>query len=104
MQIAFDDPGQRRLYEDPTFNAHGYDALVVRRFRRAVLFVASAGGWRDVESTRSLGVRRVDGLGPHWYSVDLVERWLLRVRLERGAGPERVAIGDVLGSELGVVR
>jgi proteic killer suppression protein len=87
MDVEFASEELRRLEVDPTFGG-GWDAAIVRGFRKVMQAIRAAADERDLYALRGLRFEKLKGQRKHQHSLRLNQQWRLIVEL-RGDGPQK---------------
>lgn len=95
MKIAFKDDNLDRLETDATFDA-GFQASVVKNFRKRMQQIRAAEDERDFYELRSLRFEKLKGSRKHQHSMRLNDQWRLILELD-GKGPSKKVI--IIGIE-----
>jgi toxin HigB-1 len=81
FEVSFKDESLEKLERDSKYTA-GYDAAIVKAFRKRMQFVRAAIDERDFSSMRSLNFERLKGKRQHQFSMRLNDQWRLILELE----------------------
>jgi toxin HigB-1 len=81
FEVSFKDASLEKLEQDPKYTA-GYDAAIVKAFRKRMQLVRAATDERDFISMRSLNFERLKGKRQHQFSMRLNHQWRLILELE----------------------
>ena len=81
FEVSFKDASLEKLEQDPKYTA-GYDAAIVKAFRKRMQLVRAATDERDFNSMRSLNFERLKGKRQHQFSMRLNDQWRLILELE----------------------
>jgi proteic killer suppression protein len=87
FEVSFKDASLEKLEQDPKYTA-GYDAAIVKAFRKRMQLVRAATDERDFISMRSLNFERLKGKRQHQFSMRLNDQWRLILEIE-GAGTNK---------------
>lgn len=91
MDIAYADERLRRLAEDPT-ETGGYDAGVVKAYRRRVQYIRAATDERAFYAMKSLHYEKLKGDREGQHSMRLNDQWRLILTLAVNDQGKRVVI------------
>jgi proteic killer suppression protein len=93
FEVSFKDASLEKLEQDPKYTA-GYDAAIVKAFRKRMQFVRAATDERDFSSMRSLNFERLKGKRQHQFSMRLNVQWRLILELETvGTNKKLLTVG-----------
>lgn len=95
MEADFDDDSLRRLEQDRDFTG-GYDAAIVKAFRKRMQFIRSARDERDFYGMRSLNFEKLKGDRQGQYSMRLNLQWRLILRFEQKEGGKVVVVVAII--------
>lgn len=86
MDVKFEDPSIQRLEADPNFTS-GYDAAIVKAFRKRLQLIRASVDERTFYSLKSLHYEKLKGDRDGQRSMRLNDQWRLILRMEQdGAG------------------
>jgi len=85
FEVTFKDASLEKLERDASYSG-GYDAAIVKAFRKRMQLIRSATDERDFFALRSLNFERLKGNRQHQFSMRLNDQWRLILEIE-GEGP-----------------
>jgi proteic killer suppression protein len=91
MEVEFADPDLDRLETDPRFLA-GFDASVVRGFRKAMQAIRAAVDDRDLYASKGLHFEKLKGDRRDQRSIRINKQWRLILVMVEGDEGRRVRI------------
>jgi proteic killer suppression protein len=93
FEVRFKDESLEKLEQDPKYTA-GYDAAIVKAFRKRMQLVRAAIDERDFFALRSLNFEKLKGKRQHQFSMRLNDQWRLILELEgEGASKKLLIVG-----------
>ena len=94
MKINFEKQEYERLWRDPTFNA-GFDAAIVKVYRKRLQFIDAAVDERAFYSLKSLHFEKLVGDRVGQYSMRLNQQWRLILKIEKNLEGKLVVIVSI---------
>jgi len=91
MDVRFEDDDLDRLETDAGFNA-GFDAAIVRSFRKTMQLIRAAPDERTFYQMKSLHYEKLKGKRSNQRSMRLNKQWRLIVELEVQANGKLVVV------------
>ncbi len=91
MEVEFEDASLRRLEADPGFTA-GYDAAIVKAFRKRMQFIRAAVDERAFYAMKSLHYEKLKGILDGQSSMRLNAQWRLLLRLRQDEDGKTVVV------------
>lgn len=91
MEVDFEDASLQRLEADPSFTG-GFDAAIVKAFRKRMQFIRAALDERAFYAMKSLHYEKLKGDRDGQSSMRLNDQWRLILRIERVAEKHVVII------------
>lgn len=91
MDVDFEDASLRRLEADPGFTA-GYEAALVKAFRKRMQLIRAAVDERAFYAMKSLHYEKLKGNLDGHSSMRLNDQWRLLLRLRQGEGGKTVVV------------
>lgn len=82
MDVKFEDPSLQRLEADPSFTS-GYDAAIVKAFRKRMQMIRASVDERTFYAMKSLHYEKLKGDRDGQRSMRLNDQWRLILRLEQ---------------------
>lgn len=95
MDVDFEDASLRRLEADPAFTA-GFDAAIVKAYRKRMQFIRAAVDERAFYAMRSLRYEKLQGDRTGQQSMRLNDQWRLIVRIRLDADGKCVVIISII--------
>jgi len=95
MDVEFADPDLARLEADPAFTG-GFDAAIVKAFRKRMQFIRSASDERDFFAMRSLNFEKLKGDRQGQHSMRLNDQWRLVLRLRTAPSGKIVIVIEIV--------
>jgi proteic killer suppression protein len=95
MEVEFEDESLGQLESEPTY-AGGFDAVIVKAFRKRIQFIRAARDERDFYAMKSLNFEKLkaDRAGQH--SMRLNDQWRLILRLEKRDSGKVVVVIEIV--------
>ena len=94
MDVDFEDASLRRLEADPGFTA-GFDAAIVKAFRKRMQLIRAAVDERAFYAMKSLHYEKLQGEFAGQNSMRLNDQWRLIVRLEEDDAGKQVVVVSI---------
>lgn len=94
MQVRFAHKNLERLEGDPGYTA-GFDADVVRAFRKLMQYIRAARDERDFYALKSLHFEKLKGRRRKQRSMRLNDQWRLILEFERDENGKVVVIVEI---------
>ena len=91
MDVDFEDASLRRLEADPGFTA-GYEAALVKAFRKRMQLIRAAIDERAFYAMKSLHYEKLKGNLDGHSSMRLNDQWRLLLRLRQDEGGKTVVV------------
>lgn len=91
MKISFEKKEFERLWRDPKFNC-GFDAAIVKAYRKHLQFITAAEDERAFYSMKSLHYEKLVGDRIGQSSMRLNQQWRLILRIEKNMEGKLVVI------------
>ena len=91
MEVEFEDASLRRLEADPGFTA-GYDAAIVKAFRKRMQFIRAAVDERAFYAMKSLHYEKLKGILDGQSLMRLNAQWRLLLRLRQDEDGKTVVV------------
>lgn len=91
MEVKFEDPSLRRLEAEATYTA-GFDAAIVKAFRKRMQFIRAAIDERAFYAMKSLHYEKLKGDREGQHSMRLNDQWRLILRIEQDESGKAVVI------------
>jgi len=95
MEVDFEDDSLKRLEADPAYTA-GYDAAIVKAFRKRMQVIRAAPDERTFYALKSLHFEKLKGDRDGQHSMRLNDQWRLVLRLTQDPSGKRVAIISIV--------
>ncbi len=95
MDVKFVDASLKRLEADPGFTA-GYDAAIVKAFRKRMQFIRAAVDERAFYTMKSLHYEKLKGDRDGQSSMRLNDQWRLLLRVEQDEHGKTVLIISII--------
>lgn len=94
MEVAFEDESLQRLEADAAFTA-GWDAAIVKAFRKRLQFIRAATDERDFYALKSLHYEKLKGDRDGQRSMRLNDQWRLILRIKVNPAGRLVVIVSI---------
>lgn len=94
MEVAFEDDALQRLEADAAFTA-GWDAAIVKAFRKRLQFIRAATDERDFYALKSLHYEKLKGDRDGQRSMRLNDQWRLILRIQANPDGRLVVIVSI---------
>ena len=91
MDVDFEDASLKRLEADPGFTA-GFDAAIVKAFRKRMQLIRAAVDERAFYAMKSLHYEKLKGNLDGHSSMRLNDQWRLLLRLRQDEGGKTVVV------------
>lgn len=91
MDVDFEDASLRRLEADPGFTA-GYEAALIKAFRKRMQLIRAALDERAFYAMKSLRYEKLKGNLDGLRSMRLNDQWRLLLRLRQDEGGKTVVV------------
>ena len=91
MDVDFEDTSLKRLEVDPGFTA-GYDAAIVKTFRKRIQLIRAAVDERAFYALKSLHYEKLKGDLDGQSSMRLNDQWRLLLRIQQDKNGKTVVI------------
>lgn len=91
MDVDFEDASLRRLETDPAYTA-GFDATIVKAFRKRLQFIRAALDERAFYAMKSLHYEKLKGNLDGQSSMRLNDQWRLLLRLRQNEDGKTVVV------------
>jgi proteic killer suppression protein len=91
MDVDFEDASLRRLETDPAYTA-GFDAAIVKAFRKRLQFIRAALDERAFYAMKSLHYEKLKGNLDGQSSMRLNDQWRLLLRLRQNEDGKTVVV------------
>jgi proteic killer suppression protein len=95
MDVDFEDASLRRLEADPNFTA-GFDAAIVKAFRKRMQLIRAAVDERAFYAMKSLHYEKLQGDRSGQCSMRLNDQWRLILRIRQGDDGKSVVVISIL--------
>ena len=95
MDVDFEDASLRRLEADPRFTA-GFDAAIVKAFRKRVQLIRAAVDERAFYAMKSLHYEKLQGEFAGQNSMRLIDQWRLILRIRQDDDGKCVVIISII--------
>lgn len=95
MDVAFEDDSLKRLETDPSFTA-GFDAAIVKAFRKRMQMIRGALDERDFYALKSLHYEKLKGDREGQSSMRLNDQWRLLLRIQQAENGKTVVIISII--------
>ncbi len=95
MNVDFEDASLERLEADPAFTA-GYDAAIVKAFRKRMQLIRAASDERAFYALKSLHYEKLKGDKDGQSSMRLNDQWRLLLRLQQDADGKTVVVISII--------
>ena len=94
MEVNFGSKTLDRLDAETDFNG-GFDAAIVKAFRRRMMQIRAAEDERTFYALRSLNFERLKGKRKHQYSMRLNDQWRLIIEIEESKPKNIIKLIDI---------
>jgi proteic killer suppression protein len=91
MEVDFDEPDLQRLETDSRFDA-GFQAAIVRGYRKAMFAIRQAVDERDLYVHRGLRFERLKGQRDHQCSMRVNNQWRLILEIDERTQPHKIKV------------
>lgn len=91
MDVDFEDASLKRLEADPGFTA-GYDAVIVKAFRKRMQLIRAAVDERTFYALKSLHYEKLKGDRDGQNSMRLNDQWRLLLRMQQDEDGKTVVV------------
>jgi len=91
MDVDFEDASLKRLEADPGFTA-GYDAVIVKAFRKRIQLIRAAVDERAFYALKSLHYEKLKGDRDGQNSMRLNDQWRLLLRMQQDEDGKTVVV------------
>ena len=91
MEVDFEDASLKRLEADPGFTA-GYDAAIVKAFRKRMQLIRAALDERAFYALKSLHYEKLKGDRDGQSSMRLSDQWRLLLRIRQDTDGKTVVV------------
>lgn len=95
MEVVFADPALARLESDRSFTG-GFEAGIVKAYRKRIAFVRAAADVRDFYNMKSLHYEKLKGDREGQHSMRLNDQWRLILELRTEASGKTVVIVSIV--------
>jgi len=94
MEVAFEDASLQKLELDPTYTA-GFEAAIVKAFRKRMQFIRAAVDERAFYAMKSLHYEKLKGNRDGQRSMRLNDQWRLLLRLQENEAGKLVVVVSI---------
>ncbi len=95
MDVDFEDASLKRLEADPGFTA-GYDAALVKAFRKRMQLIRAAADERAFYALKSLHYEKLKGDRDGQSSMRLNDQWRLLLRVQQDQDGKTVVVISII--------
>lgn len=95
MEVDFEDASLKRLETDPGFTA-GYDAVLVKAFRKRMQLIRASVDERAFYALKSLHYEKLKGDRDGQSSMRLNDQWRLLLRVQQTDDGKKIVIISVI--------
>jgi len=95
MDVEFEDASLKRLESDPGFTA-GYEAAIVKAFRKRMQLIRAAVDERAFYAMKSLHYEKLKGDRDGQSSMRLNDQWRLLLRVQQDEGGKTILIISII--------
>lgn len=95
MEVKFEDASLQRLEADATYTA-GFDAAIVKAFRKRIQLIRAAADERAFYAMKSLHYEKLKGDRDGQHSMRLNDQWRLIVRVDQDESGKLVVIISII--------
>src|SRR3546814_17882687 len=94
MEVAFEDPALQKLESDPAFTA-GFEAAIVKAFRKRMLLIRAAVDERTFYAMKSLHYEKLNGNRKGQLSLRTKDQRRLVLRVSEDDGRDTVGVVSI---------
>jgi proteic killer suppression protein len=95
MDVDFEDASLKRLEADPGFTT-GYDAVIVKAFRKRMQIIRAAVDERAFYALKSLHFEKLKGDRDGQSSMRLNDQWRLLLRVHQNEDGKKVVVISII--------